>query len=132
MRRGARTTGPLRFASISGSAKSTRIELRLSAADMNPYLAMAASLAAGLEGVERKLTPPAPTTNGYAAQDNAPLPRTLTEATEQFRSSEVARKWFGDEFVDHFAEHVIGKCANINAPSLIGNWPATLSLCNLA
>ena len=89
--------------SISGSAKSTRIELRLSAADMNPYLAMAASLAAGLEGVERKLMPPPPTTNGYAAQENAPLPRTLTEATERFRTSELARKWFSDEFVDHFS-----------------------------
>lgn len=89
--------------SISGSAKSTRIELRLSAADMNPYLAMAASLAAGLEGIERKVTPPAAVTNGYAAGDDAPLPRSLGEASSLFRQSEVARKWFGDEFVDHYA-----------------------------
>jgi glutamine synthetase len=89
--------------SIPGSAKSTRVELRLSAADMNPYLAMAASLAAGLEGIERKLEPPAPATNGYTAHDSAPLPRDLAEAAQRFRQSELSRKWFGDEFVDHYA-----------------------------
>ena len=88
---------------ISGSAKGTRIELRLSAADMNPYLAMAASLAAGLEGIERKLEPPTPATNGYAAQNSTPLPRDLNEAVGRFRKSDVACKWFGDEFVDHYA-----------------------------
>lgn len=88
---------------ISGSAKGTRIELRLSAADMNPYLAMSASLAAGLEGIERKLEPPAPVTNGYAVQDSIDLPHDLAAAVVRFRQSDVARKWFGDEFVDHYA-----------------------------
>lgn len=88
---------------IPGSAKSTRVELRLSAADMNPYLAMAASLAAGLEGIERKLEPPDPVPNGYAAPHSAPLPRDLAEAAERLRKSETARKWFGHEFVDHYA-----------------------------
>lgn len=88
---------------IPGSEKSTRIELRLSAADMNPYLAMAASLAAGLEGIERKIEPPQPVANGYAAQGSAPLPHDLAEATEKLRRSQTARKWFGDEFVDHYA-----------------------------
>jgi glutamine synthetase len=88
---------------ISGSAKGTRIELRLSAADMNPYLAMAASLAAGLEGIERKLEPPAPATNGYTAQGSIPLPRDLGDAVARFRQSDVARKWFGDEFIEHYA-----------------------------
>jgi glutamine synthetase len=88
---------------ICGSAKSTRIELRLSAADMNPYLAMSASLAAGLEGIERKLEPPAPLTNGYTAADCAALPHDLAQAAAWFRKSDMARKWFGDEFVDHYA-----------------------------
>ena len=88
---------------IRGSSKSARIELRLSAADMNPYLAMAASLAAGLEGIERKIEPPAPATNGYADRDSAPLPCDLAEATRLFRRSELAQKWFGEEFVDHYA-----------------------------
>jgi glutamine synthetase len=88
---------------IPGSDKSTRIELRLPAADMNPYLAMAASLAAGLEGIERKLEPPEPVANGYTAQGSAPLPRDLAGATEKLRRSQTARKWFGDEFVEHYA-----------------------------
>ncbi|HXE10545.1 MAG TPA: glutamine synthetase family protein [Bryobacteraceae bacterium] len=88
---------------IMGSAKSTRIELRLSAADMNPYLAMAASLAAGLEGIERKLDPPPPVVNGYEEKGCSSLPRDLGEATMQFHQSAIARKWFGDCFVEHFA-----------------------------
>jgi glutamine synthetase len=88
--------------SIAGSSKSTRVELRLSAADINPYLAMAASLAAGLEGIERKLEPCAPVTNGYAAPNAAALPADLSGASAKLRESHVARKWFGDEFVEHY------------------------------
>jgi glutamine synthetase len=88
---------------IPGSAKSTRIELRLAAADMNPYLAMAASLAAGVEGIERKLEPPPPVSNGYATDAGEPLPRDLGEAVNKFCRSEAARKWFGDQFVEHYA-----------------------------
>jgi glutamine synthetase len=87
---------------IPGSSKSTRVELRLSGADINPYLAMAASLAAGLDGIERKLELPPPTVNAYAG-DAAPLPRTLAAATKLFRESKMARCWLGDEFVDHYA-----------------------------
>ena len=89
---------------IRGSAKSTRIELRLSAADMNPYLAMAASLAAGLEGIERGIEPKAATTNAYAASsDCAALPCDLAAATAALRASAMARDWFGDDFVEHYA-----------------------------
>ena len=88
--------------SIAGSAKSTRVELRLSAADMNPYLAMAAGIAAGLQGVAHSIEPPPPITNAYDAEKCAPLPRDLAQATERFASSTVARDWFGDEFVDHY------------------------------
>src|SRR3984957_9296199 len=65
---------------IPGSRKSTRVELRLTGADINPYLAMAASLAAGLDGIERQLELPPPTVNAYSG-DAPPLPRTLAEAT---------------------------------------------------
>jgi glutamine synthetase len=88
---------------IPGSAKSSRIELRLSGADMNPYLAMAASLAAGLEGIQRRLEPPAAVSNAYEKSDHAPLPKTLSDAVALFKQSALARKWFGDEFVDHYA-----------------------------
>jgi glutamine synthetase len=88
---------------IPGSAKSSRIELRLSGADINPYLAMAASLAAGLEGIQRRIEPPAAVSNAYERAGDAPLPKTLSDAVALFRTSEVARKWFGDEFVEHYA-----------------------------
>ncbi len=89
--------------SITGSPKSTRVELRLSAADMNPYLAMAASIAAGIEGVRRGIEPPPATTNAYAQPDAPLLPRDLAEATCRFRGSALAREWFGEEFVEHYA-----------------------------
>ncbi len=88
---------------IPGGPKSARVEMRLSGADSNPYLAMAASLAAGLDGIARKLEPPEPVINAYAAGKAAPLPRTLSEAVALFRGSKLARDYFGDEFVDHFA-----------------------------
>ncbi len=88
---------------IPGSPKSARVELRLSGADMNPYLAMAASIAAGVEGIRRGLEPPPPVTNAYAARDAPPLPRDLGEAADRFRASALAREWFTPEFVDHYA-----------------------------
>ncbi len=93
------------FRVIGGSPKSTRLETRCPGADVNPYLAMAAVIAAGLDGVEKgmKLTAPAiHGTNGGA--DNIPrAPRTLIETTRNFQQSKVARDWLGDTFVDHFA-----------------------------
>lgn len=88
---------------IPGSSKSTRVELRLSGADINPYLAMAGSLAAGLDGIERQLELPEAAANAYAVKDAPPLARNLREATERFQSSAMARRWLGDAFVDHFA-----------------------------
>jgi glutamine synthetase len=87
---------------IPGGAKSTRVELRLTGADINPYLAIAASLAAGLDGIERELPLPAATVNAYTG-DAPPLPRTLAAATARFRQSQVARRWLGDDFVEHYA-----------------------------
>ncbi len=93
------------FRVIAGSPKSTRLETRCPGADVNPYLAMAAVIAAGLDGVEKgmKLTAPAiHGTNGGA--ENIPrAPRTLIETTGNFQQSKVARDWLGDTFVDHFA-----------------------------
>jgi glutamine synthetase len=91
---------------IPGGRKSARIELRLTGADINPYLAMAASLAAGLDGIVRALDPPAPAVNAYAEgvpDEAAALPRSLAEATRLFRASAAARRWLGDDFVDHYA-----------------------------
>lgn len=93
------------FRVIAGSPKSTRLETRCPGADVNPYLAIAAVLAAGLHGVEQNLkleTPPVEGTNA-GAENVARAPRTLIETTRQFQRSEIARDWLGDDFVDHFA-----------------------------
>jgi glutamine synthetase len=87
---------------IPGNPKSTRIEMRLTGADINPYLAMAASLIAGIEGIAQQMELPPPTTNAYTASNAPPLPRNLADATALFKRSAVAHKWFGDEFVDHY------------------------------
>ena len=93
------------FRVIAGSPKSTRLETRCPGADMNPYLATAAVLAAGLSGIEKKLKLTAKAIHGTnEGAENIPrAPRTLIETTRVFRSSELARDWFGDDFVDHFA-----------------------------
>ncbi len=91
---------------IPGSKSSLRVEHRLPGADANPYLVLAAALASGMYGIENEIEPdPAITGNAYdaALPDERQLPRTLEEATRLFSASTVARDWFGDAFVDHFA-----------------------------
>jgi glutamine synthetase len=93
------------FRVLVGSPKSTRLETRCPGADMNPYLATAAVLAAGLAGIEQKLkldTPPITGTN-VGGEDVPRAPRTLIETTRIFGQSAFARDWFGDAFVDHYA-----------------------------
>ena len=93
------------FRVIAGSPKATRLETRCPGADVNPYLAMAAVIAAGLHGVEKglKLTTP-PITGTNQGGENVPrAPRTLIETNRIFEKSPIARDWLGDGFVDHFA-----------------------------
>ncbi|MBK8012532.1 MAG: glutamine synthetase [Deltaproteobacteria bacterium] len=83
--------------------KATRIEYRLAASDINPYIAMAASLAAGLYGIENQLEPPAPVTgNAYEADESLRLPTSLAGAVERLAKSSTARSLLGDAFVDHY------------------------------
>jgi glutamine synthetase len=93
------------FRVIAGSPKATRLETRCPGADVNPYLAMAAVIAAGLHGVEQglKLTAPPITGTNQGAEHIARAPRTLIETTRVFQQSAIARDWLGDTFVDHFA-----------------------------
>lgn len=88
---------------IPGSAKSTRLETRVSGSDVNPYLSIAAALGAGLYGIENKLAlDAAPIVgNGYTA-DAPRLPGSLAAAADALDQSEAARSIFGDGFVDHF------------------------------
>ncbi|MBX7059557.1 MAG: glutamine synthetase family protein [Leptospirales bacterium] len=88
---------------LGPSSKSTRVEGRVSGADINPYLALAAYIAAGLYGIEKNLPLSAPPVGGNAYQSDAPrLPSTLFDAATKMRESKVARELFGDAFVDHF------------------------------
>jgi glutamine synthetase len=88
---------------VVGHGSSIRVECRIPGGDVNPYLAIAALVAAGLRGVDESL-PLAPAFEGNAyVADSARVPTTLREATELFTSSNVARKSFGDEVVDHYA-----------------------------
>jgi glutamine synthetase len=93
------------FRVIAGSPKATRLETRCPGADVNPYLAMAAVIAAGLHGVEKglKLTAPPITGTNQGAEHIPRAPRTLIETTRVFKDSAIARDWLGDTFVDHFA-----------------------------
>lgn len=84
-----------------GSDKSQRIEYRQTAADINPYVAMAACLGAGLWGIEKEL-PLGPESKGDASGGAERLPASLAEATALLGKSKAARALFGAEFVDHY------------------------------
>ncbi|HRG98085.1 MAG TPA: glutamine synthetase family protein [Polyangiaceae bacterium] len=89
---------------IAGGPSGTRLEHRQPAADLNPYIALATALAAGLWGIEQKLTPPPPS-RGDASATTDPkltLPRTLREANARLADSEVARTLLGEGFVQHY------------------------------
>lgn len=88
---------------ISGGASATRLEYRQTAADINPYIAMATCLASGLWGIENAVEPPPPASgDASAASTLAPLPRTLKDATAKLAASERAKAILGEAFVDHY------------------------------
>lgn len=88
---------------VVGSGPSLRIECRIPGADCNPYLAFAAALASGLDGIEQKTEPP-PAFEGdvYSAEGLPQVPSSLKQATDGFRESEFARKAFGESTVEHY------------------------------
>ncbi len=91
---------------LSGSEKSCRLETRVPGADVNPYLAMAGALASGLYGIKNKLELKQPATvgNGYQDYSNGTLPKTLHEATQLMKSSDIAKEILTERFVDHFVQ----------------------------
>jgi glutamine synthetase len=88
---------------IVGHGPSLRIECRIPGADANPYLVFAASIAAGLKGIENRIEPP-PIFQGniYDAAELPRVPRTLRDAIAQLERSDLAREAFGLEVVDHY------------------------------
>ncbi len=90
---------------VGDTPDSFRLEHRVPGADANPYLALAAMVAAGLYGIEHELTldTPAVTGNAYGVATLPPLARTLQEATAEMRKGAAfAKTLFGDAFVEHF------------------------------
>jgi glutamine synthetase len=88
---------------VVGNDRSLRIECRIPGADANPYLAFAASLASGLDGIADKIDPPDCFVGDiYAARHLPRVPYTLAEATDAFATSEFARRAFGDDVVEHY------------------------------
>ena len=92
---------------ITGTEKSQRVEFRIGPADANPYLIAAASLGAGLLGIEQQIELDKPVIgNAYEQEAGLPselqLAKNLRDATRDFEQSVEARELFGDEFVNHF------------------------------
>ena len=90
---------------LTNSPDATRLETRVAGSDANPYLVLAAALAAGLYGIRHGLRLEQPPTEGneYDNRDHRRLPTTLAAATAAMRESELPRELFGADFVDHFA-----------------------------
>jgi len=91
---------------LNGSNQSCRLETRVVGADVNPYLAMAASLASGLYGIRKKLKLKQPATigNGYLEKTYGTLPYTLNDATLKMKENELATELFGKPFTEHFIQ----------------------------
>jgi len=84
-------------------AKSIRVECRIGGADLNPYLAIAALIAAGIKGIEEKLVlEPAFVGDAYITEQLREIPKTLREATEFLRHSQMLEQAFGPEVVAHY------------------------------
>ncbi len=86
----------------ASSPVARRVENRLPGADANPYLAIAASLAAGLHGIENELEPAAAIQGEFEVPDNLSLPCTLHAALERLKRSQLARELFGNEFIEGY------------------------------
>jgi glutamine synthetase len=90
---------------IPADAKATRLEYRQTAADINPYIAIATALGAGLWGIENQTDPPPPSTGDASAnweESDLRLPRTLREATHRLSRCAEAPKVLDAAFVDHY------------------------------
>jgi glutamine synthetase len=87
---------------VVGHGEALRLENRLPGADVNPYLALAAMVAAGLHGVDSKLELEPPVEGNAYTSDKPHVPSNMYAARDLFASSDVAREAFGEEVVDHY------------------------------
>lgn len=95
-----RTAG---FRLCGDGTKGVRVECRIGGSDLNPYLAQAAMLAAGIKGIEDQMELAGPTTGDvYEDAKAADIPQTLRAATETLRNSAMLRAAMGDDVIDHY------------------------------
>jgi glutamine synthetase len=87
---------------VVGHGESLRLENRMPGADVNPYLALAAMIAAGLHGVDAGLELEPPFEGNAYESDKPRVPGTMYAARDLFAGSEVAREAFGQDVVDHY------------------------------
>jgi glutamine synthetase len=90
---------------IVGHGQSLRAETRIPGGDANPYLALAALLAAGLHGIEQRLELPPPLEGNAYESDAERFPSTLREAVAALEGSSLARSAFGVEVVEHYLNY---------------------------
>jgi len=87
---------------VVGHGSSKRVECRLAGADVNPYLALAAMIAAGLRGIDEGLELEPPYEGNAYESDKPRVPTTLRDARDAFAQSQLTRKTFGQEVVGHY------------------------------
>jgi glutamine synthetase len=95
-----RTAG---FRLCGEGSKAVRVECRVGGSDLNPYLAMAAMLAAGIKGIEDKLDLAPPAAGDAYSGNTGRIPETLRDAYKTLKQSQFLRDTFGDEVIDHYA-----------------------------
>jgi glutamine synthetase len=90
---------------VVGHGPALRVETRIPGGDVNPYLAFAALIAAGLHGIEQRLEPPAPLEGNAYESDAERFPATLRDAIAALETGIVARGAFGEDVVDHYLNY---------------------------
>lgn len=94
---------------VGDGTKGVRIECRIPGSDINPYLACAAQLAAGIAGMEENLQLEQPVSGDVYYMDQIPeIPANLRDATKALRDSDMLRAAMGDDVVDHYT-----RCAEV-------------------
>ena len=100
---------------VVGHGAGLRVENRVPGGDVNPYLAVAAMMAAGLHGIREGLELPAPCVGNAYTGDYQHVPTTLAQARDLLNGSAIARAAFGDEVVDHYVNAADVELAAYNA-----------------
>jgi glutamine synthetase len=90
---------------VVGEGAGLRVETRIPGGDVNPYLAFAALIAAGLHGIERELELPPPLEGNAYVSDAERFPSTLREAIAALEDGSMARAALGDQVVDHYLNY---------------------------